>query len=215
MTLVLGHSLFTKGASNMKQFRVIFAIASAFLSLGLAQAAPVSFTATLSGPAESPANASPGTGSATMVFDTALHTLSINVVFSGLTGNTTASHIHCCTATPGVSTAGVATETPTFGGFPLGVKSGTYSNIFDLTLASSFNAAFITANGGTPASAELALFNGSVAGRSYLNVHSSTFAGGEIRGFLQPSAVPVPSSMLLLGLGLASLASLRKYRRVH
>jgi CHRD domain/PEP-CTERM motif len=215
MTLVLGHSLFTKGASNMKQFRVIFAVASAFLSIGLTQAAPVSFTATLSGPAESPANASPGTGSATMVFDTALHTLSINVVFSGLTGTTTASHIHCCTATPGAGTAGVATETPTFGGFPLGVSSGSYSNIFDLTLASSFNAAFITANGGTPGSAELALFNGSVAGRSYLNVHSSAFAGGEIRGFLQPSAVPVPSSMLLLGLGLASLATLRKYRRMH
>ncbi len=199
----------------MKLFRVIFAIASSCLSVSLAQAAPVTFTATLSGPAESPANASPGTGFATMVFDTALHTLSINVVFSGLTGTTTASHIHCCTATPGVSTAGVATETPTFGGFPLGVSSGSYSNIFDLTLTSSFNAAFITANGGTAASAELALFNGSVAGRSYLNVHSSVFAGGEIRGFLQPSAVPVPNSLLLLGLGLASLASLRKYRRVH
>ncbi len=199
----------------MKLFRVIFAIASSCLSVSLAQATPVTFTATLSGPAESPANASPGTGFATMVFDTALHTLSINVVFSGLTGTTTASHIHCCTATPGVSTAGVATETPTFGGFPLGVSSGSYSNIFDLTLTSSFNAAFITANGGTAASAELALFNGSVAGRSYLNVHSSVFAGGEIRGFLQPSAVPVPNSLLLLGLGLASLASLRKYRRVH
>ena len=199
----------------MKLFRVIFAIASSCLSVSLAQATPVTFTATLSGPAESPANASPGTGFATMVFDTALHTLSINVVFSGLTGTTTASHIHCCTATPGVSTAGVATETPTFRGFPLGVSSGSYSNIFDLTLTSSFNAAFITANGGTAASAELALFNGSVAGRSYLNVHSSVFAGGEIRGFLQPSAVPVPNSLLLLGLGLASLASLRKYRRVH
>ncbi len=199
----------------MKQFRVIFAIASVFLSVSLAQAAPVSFTATLSGPAESPANASAGTGFATMVFDTTLHTLSVNVVFSGLTGTTTASHIHCCTATPGAGTAGVATETPTFGGFPLGVSSGTYSNTFDLTLPSSFNSAFITANGGTTASAELALFNGSVAGRSYLNIHSSTFGGGEIRGFLQPSAVPVPSSVFLLGLGMAGLATLRKYRRVH
>ncbi len=199
----------------MKQFRAIFAAASVFLTASLVQAAPVTFTATLSGPAESPANSSPGTGSATIVFDTALHTLSMNVVFSGLTGNTTASHIHCCTAVPGVANSGVATETPTFGGFPLGVSSGTYSHTFDMTLASSFNPAFITANGGSVAQAELALFNGSVVGRSYLNVHTSAFGGGEIRGFLQPAAVPVPSSMLLLGLGLASLATLRKYRRVH
>jgi hypothetical protein len=199
----------------MKQFRVIFAVVWAFLFVGLANAAPVSFTAVLSGPAEAPPNASPGAGAASIVFDLAAHTLSVSVTFSGLQGTTTASHIHCCTATPFTGTAGVATETPTFGGFPLGVSAGTYNNLFDMTLLSSFSAAFVTANGGTAATAEQALFNGAQAGRSYLNVHSSSFPGGEIRGFLQPSAVPLPGSMLLFSLGLAGLVGLRQYRRVH
>ena len=34
--------------------------------------------------------------------------------------------------------------------------SGTYTNTFDLTLATTYNAAFITANGGTVANAEAA-----------------------------------------------------------
>jgi hypothetical protein len=71
----------------------------------------------------------------------------IDVSFSGLLGTTTASHIHCCTPTPLSGTAGVATTTPTFAGFPLGVTSGTYMNTLDLTLASSYNPAFVTANG--------------------------------------------------------------------
>jgi hypothetical protein len=43
----------------------------------------------------------------------------------------------------------VATTLPTFAGFPLGVTSGTYINTLDLTLASSYNPAFVTANGGS------------------------------------------------------------------
>lgn len=171
------------------------------------QAVPITFVASLSGPNESPVNASPGTGFATMVFDTTAHTLSIDAVFSGLIGNTTASHIHCCTATPGVLTAGVATQTPTFSGFLLGVTSGIYSHIFDTTLLSTFNAPFIAANGGTAAGAEAALLAGALAGRSYLNIHTSAFGGGEIRGFL--TEVPEPSTWLLLATGTARSAGLR------
>ena len=57
--------------------------------------------------------------------------------------------------------------TPTFPGFPLDVTSGTYANSFDLTLASSFNPAFVTASGGTVAGAEAALAAGLDAGTSY------------------------------------------------
>jgi CHRD domain len=145
--------------------------------------APTTYSGSLTGPAENPPNASPGTGTATVVIDTAAHTLTVNVSFSGLLGNTTASHIHCCIAAPG--NAGVATQTPTFPGFPLGVTSGTYSPAaFDLTNTASFNSAFVTANGGTAAGAEAALAAGLAAGNAYLNVHSSTFTGGEIRSFL-------------------------------
>ena len=69
--------------------------------------------------------------------------LRVEVSFSGLVGTTTAPHIHCCTASPLSGNAGVATLTPTFTGFPLGVTSGTYH----LTLSPSWNPAFVTAHG--------------------------------------------------------------------
>ena len=98
-----------------------------------ALAAPVAYTATLAGANENPVNASPGSGSTTVFYDAAAHTLRVVVSFSGLTAGTSASHIHCCTAPPG--NAGVATTTPTFPGFPLGVTAGTYDNTLDLTSA--------------------------------------------------------------------------------
>jgi hypothetical protein len=140
------------------------------------------YYATLSGPAESPPNNSAGTGKALVTITGNL--MRVQVVFSGLTGNTMASHIHAATAVAGTGTAGVATTTPTFTGFPLGVTAGTYDHVFDMTLASSYNPAYITANGGTPASAFVALTTAIAAGKSYLNVHSTFVPGGEIRGFL-------------------------------
>jgi hypothetical protein len=111
-----------------------------------AYATPITFVASLRGDNEVPPTGSPGTGFATVVLDPAAHTMHVDVAFSGLLGPTTAAHIHCCLPSPLASgvNAMVATTTPTFTGFPLGVTSGTYSHDFDLTLASSYNPAFIT-----------------------------------------------------------------------
>jgi CHRD domain len=195
----------------MSRFIRIFFIACTFLFTGFAHAIPVTFTAVLTGASESPGNSSLGTGTAAIGFDLDAHTLTVHVDFRGLSGVTTASHIHCCTATPRVANSGVATETPFFDSFPIGVTAGFYDHVFDMTLASSFGAGFLAANGGNLALAEQALFNGSVQGRSYLNVHSSAFPAGEIRGFLQAtSAIPLPSSLLLLGIGFGGLMSLKR-----
>ena len=168
-------------------------------SLIPAYATIFSYDVVLDGPSESPANASPGTGTASIMYDDSAHTLFIDMIFSGLLGTTTASHIHAATAAAGTGTAGVATTTPTFSGFPLGVTSGSYSITLDLTLASSYNPAFVTANGGTTATAETALAAAMASGKAYLNIHTSVVPGGEIRGFLVP--VPEPGTLALLGLG--------------
>lgn len=159
-------------------------------------ALPSTFTANLIGVAENPPNGSLGFGFTTVTIDASAHTLQVQVNFSGLMGNTTAAHIHCCISPPG--NVGVATMTPSFAGFPLGVQSGTFDNTFDTTLASSYNPPFVTAHGGTALSAELDLFTGISAGQAYFNIHTTMFPGGEIRGFLN---VPEPSSFSLLVMG--------------
>ena len=84
---------------------------------------------------------------------------------------------------------GVATTTPSFPGFPLGVTSGNFNNTFDTTLTSTYNAPFLAANGNTAAGAEAALLAGLLAGQAYFNIHTSMFPGGEIRGFLVPGPI--------------------------
>lgn len=183
-------------------------------SLMSAHAAVSVFAGLLSGPNESPANASPGIGFAIANFDSSANTLQVLANFSGLLGTTTASHIHAATTLSLTGNAGVATTTPTFAGFPLGVTSGVYSNTLDLTLASSYSPAYITAHGGTPATAEVDLVAALAAGKAYWNIHTTAFPGGEIRGFLTP--VPEPSTLALAGLGAAGLAArVWSKRRAH
>ena len=182
--------------------------ALAVVAAGSASAAIVSYQANLSGPAEAPPNASPATGFGQLDYDDATHMMHIQVSFSGLLAGNTACHIHAATALAGAGTAPVATPTPTFPGFPSGVTSGTFDATFDMSLLSSYRAGFVTANGGTAASAEAALFASIAAGTSYLNIHTSVFPGGEIRGFW--FAVPTPASGAMLGL--AGLMAARRRR---
>lgn len=185
-------------------------VAALTMAVQTAHAVPITYDFVLSGAAEAPPNASPGIGVGRAIIDTATHTLSISASFSGLIGPVTVAHIHCCTSVPFAGTAGVATPVPTFPGFPAGVTAGTYNAVFDLSLASSWNAAYITANGGSPLSAETAFAAGLAAGSAYLNIHSTAFPGGEIRGF---SAAPEPASLALASVGLLGILGVRRLRR--
>ena len=146
---------------------------------------------------------SPGTGFGTVDYDSSLHTLTLSANFSGLLGNTTASHIHAPTAVPFTGNAGVATTTPSFVGFPLGVTSGSYARTLDLTQASSWNNSFVGID--TLAFAETKLATAMADGKAYWNIHSTFGTGGEIRGFLV--AVPEPSSLALLALGVVGITA--------
>ncbi|WP_338764631.1 CHRD domain-containing protein [Massilia sp. METH4] len=186
-------------SSAMLKRVTMYGIAAAALGAAAMSAHATVYTATLSGAIEAPPNDSPGTGTITLDFDVATHTMTIDVTFSGLLAGTTIAHIHCCTAEPGTGTAPPATQVPTLTGFPAGVTFGTYSRTFDTLDATTWNPAFITASGGTAADAEAAFLAGLDGGRAYLNLHTEFAPGGEIRGFLQP--VPEPATFALLALG--------------
>ncbi len=187
---------------------------SALLAMVPAQAGIVTYAATLTGLAESPPVVTPGTGSATVIIDDQASTMRVLASFSGLIGNSTVAHIHCCTAVPLAGNVGVATVTPTFTGFPAGVTAGSYDMTYDMTAAAgSWNNAFVTSNGGTTASAFNTLLAGLNSGRAYFNLHSSFQPSGEIRGLLQ--AVPEPGTMALVGAAVAAaVAASRKQRAV-
>lgn len=185
----------------MQRLVALGLVAGGMLAAAPARAAPVFYGFTLSGLAELPPNNSPGTGTATVSFDTVAHVMTVQASFSGLVAGTTMAHIHCCVAPPG--TVGVATTVPNFPGFPLGVTSGTYSQSFDTLATGTYNPAFVTANGGTTAGAEAALSAGLAAGLAYFNIHTTQFPAGEIRGFAVP--IPEPAALGLFAVGLAGL----------
>lgn len=166
------------------KLRVVFAAAIVLGSAPPAFTHHVRYTANLTGAAESPSNGSPGIGHAVVTIDFDLVSLRVDTSFSALQGTITAAHIHAPTASPGSGTADVATQVPSFSGFPTGVTSGSYDHEFDLAEASTYNPAFITASGGTVSDALNALVAALDEGKAYLNIHTTAYPGGEIRGFL-------------------------------
>ena len=189
---------------------ILVTIASTLvLSLSTADAVPLDFVTNLAGANEVLPVVSPGTGQALVVLDPTARTIQVNATFSGLTSNDMAAHIHCCA--PLGTNVGVATTVPAFPGFPLGVTSGTYSSVvFDLTMATIYNPAFVTLQGGLP-QAEAALIAGIENGQTYFNIHTMNNPGGEIRGQLEP--VPEPATLLLLGTMMTGVGLVARWRR--
>jgi CHRD domain len=149
------------------------------------------FIAKLVSSNEVPPSGSAGTGAAVVVINTVANTMSVGANFSGLGSGTTAAHIHCCLSFPFQpnNNVMVATTTPTFPGFPLGVTAGNYAMTFNLLNPASYNPDFITSAfnpSRTVAGANAALVSGIAAGETYFNIHTTNFPGGEIRGFLTP-----------------------------
>ena len=144
-----------------------------------------------------------GTGSATATFDDVSNVFTFSAVFSGLSGVTTQAHFHCCTAVPFLGIAGVAVNSPTLP-IPLGVSAGSFGASLDLDDASNFNPAFITESSGNLGLAIARFKAGLDNGQTYLNIHTNTFRGGEIRGFMR---VPEPASAALALVALAALGA--------
>jgi hypothetical protein len=118
----------------------------------------------LDGAQEVPPNASPGSGSAPITFDEGSLQLCISMTFSGLTSGTIAAHIHG-PAPPGVNAAILFPLT-----IDLGVTSGgtttPQTQCFTLTAAQRDQLC---------------------GGLFYVNIHTQTFPGGEIRGQIEPT----------------------------
>ncbi|MES2626227.1 MAG: CHRD domain-containing protein [Pseudomonadota bacterium] len=193
----------------MNKIGLFSLVLSALFCTSIAQAYPIAFSAHL---APEVVGAT-GTGSVMLEFDAAAHTLSIDASWAGLSGTTTVAHIHCCTAVPGIGTIGVAVTPSTLPGFPVGTQGGSYSIDLDLTLLATYTGGFLNNfGGGTVAGAEAALLAGLKSGSAYFNVHTTTFAGGEIRGF--PTAVPEPMSLALFAMALLGLFIVQRKKAV-
>ena len=132
-----------------------------------------------------------GDGNGTLVFDEIDNSLSYDIEFSGLTGTETAAHIHG-PASPGLPAGVVYTILPA--GSP---KSGTITLQNPVDFKRDYPI--------------LEQIDELVGGLWYINIHSSLFPVGEIRG--QILAAPEPSAGLLTAAAVLTLGALQRRRR--
>jgi hypothetical protein len=166
------------------------------------------YRAVASGAEESPPNASPG--DSVLTIELSGSNLMVDMPFEDLKGTTQAAHIHCCTTE---AFTGVAPVALPFKDFPTGVTSGSYSMSIPLYEEASYDPAFLKENGGTVKSAASALVDGIVANEAYVNIHTSAYPNGEIRGFLVAAPIPEPAEWAMLAAGLGGVLWASRRRR--
>jgi hypothetical protein len=194
----------------MKRVLSVLALAAASSAVALpAGAAPTdpTYRAVASGALESPPNASPGTSLVTI--DLGGKEMLVDLPFRDLDGTTTEAHIHCCTSTAFTGTAPVAVP---FQDFPMDVHAGTYSKAIALGDTASYDPAFVSAHGGTAQGAASALVDAINANEAYVNIHTSRYPDGEIRGWLVAAPVPETAEWSMLAAGLAALMWMSRRR---
>lgn len=135
-----------------------------------------------------------GTGSVTLTLVNT--TLSLSGSYSGLTSPSTAGHIHGPSG-PFPATATVRYPLDALGLISLGATSGTFSGSLNLADIGAYTVA-----------QQISDLN---AGLWYLNIHNSSFPGGEIRGAI--TLVPEPTALAILGIGAAGMLLRSRTRR--
>jgi hypothetical protein len=143
-------------------------------------------------------------------FDPGTSNLRVDMPFSDLVGTSLEAHIHCCTTDAFTGTSDVAIP---FADFPTGVKSGTFSATLPLYEEATYDPAFLAANGGTVKGAASAFVDGLNANQAYVNIHTSAYPEGEIRGFIVAAPIPEPSEWAMLAGGLGALWWVGRRRR--
>ena len=139
--------------------------------------ANITYKATLSSANELP-NASgqkpntAATGTWTGVLNPTTNVMTWTLTFSGLSANSTGGHIHAQAAT--TANANVVLNFATFAGgnFVTGTTGGTYTGTVNMSSATTTG---LTISGDS-------LRKAMDAGMAYVNVHSTNWTGGEIRG---------------------------------
>lgn len=185
----------------------------AFFALGLLTAAAPGATlwnATLNQGQEVPPSGSPATGTGTASYDPATTILTVTLDWNGLSTPAMMGHIHCCVP-PGTN-GPVAVP---LASLPA-VASASYSNAFNLSMAGTFGAGFLSARGGDVSMARTDLLAALDGGLAYFNLHTEAFPDGEIRGNLSAAAttaVPESSALSLLIVGLTLIGVARLFPR--
>ena len=134
----------------------------------------ITYTATLSGATEVPVRQSNGTGTWTGVLDPNTNVMTYTLTFTGLTTNSTGAHIHA--QSDATTNSNVVLNFQTFAGATTAFAPGATSG----SAAGTVNMAGGTVTGLTITGDSLR--KAMDAGMAYVNVHSSQFTGGEIRG---------------------------------